>query len=71
MCRSSIQVVSHLLYCHCPFFRYSVIPIDVNLYTSRSDHVRLGFELVYLVMVLLGVFSEALDALKVNCESFL
>mmetsp|Transcript_15443 Transcript_15443/g.29717 ORF Transcript_15443/g.29717 Transcript_15443/m.29717 type:complete len:1112 (+) Transcript_15443:17-3352(+) len=48
---------------------YSVIPIDVNLYTSRSDHVRLGFELVYLVMVLLGVFSEALDALKMWRET--
>lgn len=46
--------------------RYSVIPIDVNLYASRSDFVRLAFEMVYFVMVVLGMLSEASEAYKVQ-----
>lgn len=52
-------------------YRYSVIPVDVNLYTTTGDFVRLVFELIYVACVLLGTYSELNEIFEVRKGSMM
>lgn len=41
-------------------------PVDVNLYTTKQDMARGFFEALYLVIVMINAYSEALEAYKVR-----